>query len=421
MLHFTIHTGNKVKSPAPDLTPKYYRFDRYPAWFKFQSIETVSKADFLREFAFVPYLDPTLYEVFWKDDGDPSTVEITPGETWTMSQTPTRGEAILHISDLHFGESHGFPIARTKPGRGLDSQALWEIISTRIKRDLATRIGVLVVSGDLISKGKGEAYADARDFLERLLAELGLDKSHCILIPGNHDMWTLGTDHPTRDYAHERPYRDFLEAFFKAEFRSLERVRRYKTPSGRDLIFIELNSARIRSDQLKDYGYVARHRYERLLTFIADSLKEDKNATAPVFFGVLHHHVMPVTSVEIPDEKRPVSLCLDAGELIDEFQSFGVHFVLHGHQHAPFVGTASRLPWGFKDGNYLQRQLYVIGCGSSGGKREVLPRNFESNTFGIYVANGDKLDVTVERYTEATAPQRYLHVRLPIQPWTAPV
>jgi 3',5'-cyclic AMP phosphodiesterase CpdA len=411
--------GNKISSPDSELTPEYYRSDGYPAWFKFQSIDTVSKNDFVREFVVVPYLDPTLYEVFWKADGDRDTVEVTPGETWTMSQVKAPGEAILHLSDLHFGDYHGFTTEHPAPGRGIVARPLWEIISTRIRRDLGVQIGMMVISGDLISKGKGEAYVAARDFIEQLLAALGLDRSQCVIVPGNHDMWTVGVEHPTRDYAHERPYRDFLESFFHNDFRSLERVRRYITPSGRDLVFIELNSARIRSDQLKEYGYVAKHRYERLFKFIGDALRQEHGAAAPILFVVLHHHVIPVTSVEIPDEQRPVSLCLDAGELIDELQNFGIQFVLHGHQHAPFIGTVSRLPQNYSNGEYVPRPLYVIGCGSSGAKREVLPRNLESNTFGIYVPDGKSLRITVEKYTDTASPVRHIETRLPIEPWVA--
>jgi len=381
----------------------------------------VQQADFKREFVAIPCLDSTLYEVFWSDEGDPNSVEITPGPNWTMVSTPTRGEAVLHVSDLHFGEYHGFVTERPPSGVGVDGQPLWEIISTRIRRDLGVPIGVVVVSGDLISKGKGEAYADAENFLEQLLGALCLDKEHCVIVPGNHDMWTVDIEHPTRNYKHEQPYKSFLEGFFKTDFRTgLERVRRYKTPAGRDLVFIELNSSRIRSDALKEYGYVAKHRYERLLGFIADSLRHEKEASAPVLFAVLHHHVAPVGSVAIPDEKRPVSLCLDAGELIEEFQNFGVQFVLHGHQHAPFVGAASRLPSAFKDGEYVPRLVYVIGSGSSGAKREALPRNLEANTFGIYVPKGDKLDVTIEKYTDASPPELYRHVVLPIRGWINP-
>ena len=153
---------------------------------------------------------------------------------------------------------------------------------------------------------------------------------------------------------------------------------------------------------------------------LLDRSKREKQTPAPVFFAVLHHHVVPVGSVEIPDGKHPVSLCLDAGELIEEFQKFGIQFVLHGHQHVPFVGTASRLPSGFNDGEYFPRLVYVVGSASSGAKREALPRSLEANTFGIYVPKGDKLDVTIEKYTEAAPPERYRHVVLPIRGWINP-
>jgi len=420
-LHYS-PDGSPISTPSPDLTPEYYRSQKCPAWFRFRSIDTIQRAEFEREFGAVPSLDSTLYEVFWTNDSDPSTVQIRPGPNWTMASTATKGEAILHISDLHFGESHGFAMDRPKPEAGVTTQPLWEIISTRIRHGLGIPIGVVVVSGDLITKGKGEAYPDAQHFLDQLLGALRLGREHCVIIPGNHDLWTVDIDHPTRDYKHEQPYKGFLEGFFKADFRTgLERVRRYKTASGRDLIFIELNSSRVRSDALKQYGYVAKHRYEGLLSFIAESLKQEKGTTKPIFFAVVHHHLMPVGSIEIPDDKRPVSLCLDAGELIEEFQKFGIQFVLHGHQHVPFIGTSSRLPETFSDGEYIPRPVYVIGCGSSGARRESLPRTLEANTFGIYIPKDGKLDVTIEKYTELSLPTPYRHVLLPVTEWVNPI
>lgn len=414
--------GNPMSSPDSSLTPEYYRSQKCPAWFMFRSIDTIQRAEFEGEFGAVPSLDSTLYEVFWTEDGDPTTIRILPGPNWTMSATETNGDAVLHISDLHFGESHGFVTDRPKPELGVTAQPLWEIISAHVRGRLGIQVGVVVVSGDLITKGRGDVYPDAQHFLDQLLRALRLGREHCVIVPGNHDMWAVDIDHPTRDYKHEQPYKSFLEGFFSTQFKTgLERVRRYKTKAGRDLIFIELNSARIRSDSLKQYGYVSKHRYEELLTFVAKSLKQEKSAMKPVFFAVLHHHLMPVGSVEIPDDKRPVSICLDAGELIEQFQDFGVQFVLHGHQHAPFIGTASRLPESFKGGDYAPRLIYVIGSGSSGARRESLPRNLEANTFGIYIPKDGRLDVTIEKYTDTSPPTVFRHVVLPIAEWVNPL
>jgi hypothetical protein len=59
-------------------------------------------------------------------------------------------------------------------------------------------------------------------------------------------------------------------------------------------------------------------------------------------FAVLHHHILPISKVSIPESKRPLSMCLDAGELIEEFQAHKIRFALHGHEHAPFVGMTAR-------------------------------------------------------------------------------
>jgi len=411
--------GSRMSSPDAAITPKYYRDDVFPAWFKFRQIDKLFLPAFIDEFVAVPTIDPTLYEVIWDADGEKA--QVLPGEKWSMEPVDTFGEAILHISDLHFGEFHGFPLTPASSAEDeLAGRPLWEVISTSIKKDLALPIGVVVISGDLISKGNGASYPDASHFIVRLLKELGLERRHCIIVPGNHDMWTLNRDQPTRRYLHEEPYREFVDAFFGEQFRSLERVRRYRTPNGRDLVFIELNSARIRSDDLKEYGFVAKHRYEQLLKYVSNTLRLDPPKELPILFAVLHHHVMPVNAVEIPDEERPVSLCLDAGELLDEFQRYGVHFVLHGHQHAPFIGRVAPFRVFCDNASPSDRPVHIIGCGSSGGRRDILPRGLEWNTLGIYTPKPDRLDLVIERYTERAPPRIYRQLTLPVVPWDPP-
>jgi hypothetical protein len=198
------------------------------------------------------------------------------------------------------------------------------------------------VSGDFVTKGDANAYPTASKFLRDLLDRLQLDDRHCILVPGNHDLWMLNVDHPTRDYHHEAAYRMFLGEFHCEEIQDLERITRFRFPNKTDLVFIALKSARIRSEKLKEYGYVSRHRYDNLLRYLQRSLEADTSIRKILLFAVLHHHVIPVTRVDIPDGVRPVGLTLDAGELIQEFCESHVGYVLHGHQHIPFVGSVSR-------------------------------------------------------------------------------
>ena len=235
--------ASRIGSPDPILTPQYYRDEKCPAWFRFTQIHIVQRGRFLREFGFVPISDPTLYEVLWDEK---EKFDIRPKPDWSMEIIEAPGDAILHLSDLHFGADHGFPLVHGANGVGLESRPLVEIIADRLLRSLKVKIGVVVVSGDLITRGDTNAYPHAKAFLEDLLPRLELTSRHCVMVPGNHDLWTIGVDHPTRDYRHELPYRDFANGFFGIRLQELERVRRYRTPGGFDLY--SLNSTQPASE-----------------------------------------------------------------------------------------------------------------------------------------------------------------------------
>ncbi len=409
-----VEGATPIPSPDRALTPTYYQDQAFPAWFKFTRIEDASRTAFNREFGGIPSLDPTLYDVF-EDGGHPT---MKPARNWTMEPTGTHGDTILHISDLHFGDDYGFPL-EGKEGAGVGRHTLAELLAGRM-RDLGQTIGIVVVSGDLITRGDANGYPAAEAFLSRLLALLELEREHCVIVPGNHDLWVGDEEHPTRQYAHEEPYKLFVSGFFKAEFQGLERVRRYRTPIGDDLIFVELNSCRIRSDALKEYGYVAKHRYEALLEWINEVLRGYPSPTGrAILFAVLHHHVLPVWPISIPDAKRPVSLCLDAGELIDQFQKHGIRFVLHGHQHFPFIGMASRAPTGIDIAWKPEAEsVCVLGCGSSGARVERLPRDVDrgvfGNIYGLYTVGANSMHISFEQYTNLQKPMTLWRMALPI-------
>ena len=338
-LYFADCTGcafsldNPIPSPDAKLTPGYYAPARFPAWFKLSKIESVSRDDFVREFGEVPSLDATLYEVT-----NDSERRVIPSRTWNLNRIEAKGEAILHISDLHFGEGHGFPLTK-EVGRGLEVSPLVDVLIRSISDHTRVPIGAVVASGDFVSKGDANSYSDASEFLRELLKRLRLDHQHCIVVPGNHDLWTEKIDHPTRTYGHEKPYRSFAREFYLEDIQDLERITRIALTNNIDLVFVSLNSARIRTDKLKEYGYVSRHRYDELLKYLHRSLLADHSGRKTLLFAVLHHHIVSVTRVDVPDGQRPVSLTLDAGELIEGFCKASVGYVLHGHQHVPFVGS----------------------------------------------------------------------------------
>jgi 3',5'-cyclic AMP phosphodiesterase CpdA len=263
------------------------------------------------------------------------------------------------------------------------------------------RVGVVVVSGDLISIGDANAYPAAQECIESVLDVLGLTREHVVIVPGNHDIWLKGVAHPTRDYSHEKPYRNFLQGFYMREFQDLEWIQRFNA-DGWDLTFFTLNSARLRTDDMKEYGYVGVHRYEQMLDFISDTLGarprlEDNRLVT----GVTHHHLLPVPLVSLPDQDRPVSLALDAGQILDSFQKCGVQLALHGHQHVPFVSRSGRLTQ--LAGLWDDEDVLDLGGGSCGAASARLLPEAPFNTVALYEPSQTGIRIVTHSYTAMTA------------------
>ncbi|HKC64656.1 MAG TPA: hypothetical protein VKB86_13530 [Pyrinomonadaceae bacterium] len=108
----------------------------------------------------------------------------------------------------------------------------------------------------------------------------------------------------------------------------------------------------------------------------------------------------------------PISMMLDAGQLVANFQSSQIHFALHGHQHVPFVGTTARAcqsgnTWGGYD-----KPLTIIGCGSSGASVNRLADVIRDNSLGIYTPRGKFFEVRVERFNPTIDPETYMKISL---------
>lgn len=270
----------------------------------------------------------------------------------------------------------------------------------------------MVVSGDLISLGDANAYPAAKDLISDVLDVLGLTTDHVVIVPGNHDIWLEGVAHATRDYSHEKPYRNFLESFYKRDFQDLEWIQRFDA-DGWDLTFFTLNSARLRAEETKEYGYVGLHRYEQMLQFISETLTvRPKLSDRRMLAAVVHHHVLPVPLVSVPDQKRPVSLSLDAGQMLQEFQRLGVMLVLHGHQHVPFVSKTTRLT--SAAGQWADEELLVLGGGSAGVQPNQLLTEAPFNTFAIYQLEAHGVRVLTEKYTPMTPVSELHDLKIPL-------
>lgn len=361
--------------PSPDLerTPEYYATKRCAAWFEFVDISKVDAQAWVAEFGPVPHGDPTIFEARRpRPDKFPTTVV-------TADSKPGRN-GVLHLSDLHFGSDHGYGF------RNNHATVPPVALAEKVAASLVVKPAIVVVSGDLTTRGEYDGLLAARHFLDELLGLLDVSCEATVILPGNHDI-LLEDPQVTRDFSNEQAFRDLLQVFYGREM-PLERVHDVRDEEGRHYIVGTLNSSRPRYRATMDYGYVGIDRSQPVFESVRECARL---ARSSVWAAVsLHHHVLPGPPVEEletarPEAARPVSITLDAGEIVSLAQEYGIDALLHGHQHLPFIGRVSRIAEFTPDGATHRKQspgVAVLGAGSAGTKR--VPQEVGLNTYSVY-------------------------------------
>jgi predicted MPP superfamily phosphohydrolase len=408
-VELTDKAGTAIPSPDEAGTPHYYSDAYLPAWFRLADITAIHLDTFTAKFGGIPEGDPTLFLVHSAAAGPETSLPDAPPRA-----LEPRGQSILHISDLHFGEFHGFP-AEPSPGAATLQSILTDFLAGR--KDLS--IGGVVASGDFVSKGNANNFPSAESFLHSIIVACKLDLGYLIVVPGNHDIWLQGTDHFDRDYRVENPYRMFLRSLYGQDVKEIEGLSSFQTSTGWVVTFLGLNSARARSEASKEYGYVGPDRYgpwlDRLTRANGGRSASELISDHRLNVVVLHHHLLPAGLVSRPAESRPVSLTLDAGAIVADLQDSGVHVALHGHEHLPFVGTTGRMRR--HSGNRWdgpERWLTVLGSGSTGANVSQLSPEEPLNAFSVYTPLKASLRVQVFTFNTARPPDTFLDVELPL-------
>ncbi len=181
---------------------------------------------------------------------------------------------IAHISDPHVGSPYFVP--------NLMNRVITEL------NELAP--DVVVCSGDLTNEGYRQEFKSWAAYAERI-------SSPVLTVPGNHDSRNVG-------YLH---------------FEDLVGPRMWSEDVG-GVRIVGVDS----SEPDLNEGKVGRAQYEWIRHEFA------KDADLKVF--VLHHHLLP-----IPGTGRERSTVMDAGDLLEVLTNAGVHVVLSGHKHVPYV------------------------------------------------------------------------------------
>lgn len=182
---------------------------------------------------------------------------------------------IAHISDFHAGSQY-FVV-------NLMSRAIDEI--NELEPD------VVVVTGDLTEEGFRQELRTAKSFLDELTCP------NLLVIPGNHDSRNVG-------------YLHFEDLFGP-------RAQAISLPS-LDLVGLDSSQPDL------DDGQVGREKYH----WLEQQLRGKKGYK----LVALHHHLIP-----IPGTGRERNIIYDAGDFLEVLVRCGVHLILSGHKHVPYL------------------------------------------------------------------------------------
>lgn len=192
---------------------------------------------------------------------------------------------IVQLSDIHCGE--------------LTFDA--KLLEATIERVNEIEPDLVVVCGDLTAAGYEWEFAEAADWLDRIVPPT-------IVIPGNHDARNVGYMHFER-YFGER-FSTYREAFDAERSAALEAT---------GVTVVALDS----SEPDLNEGQIGRERYP----WIAQQFAEPDD----IKVLAIHHHV-----VAIPGTGRERNTINDAGDLLAELVQLDIDMVLSGHKHVPY-------------------------------------------------------------------------------------
>lgn len=425
------YSPSSASEGSPDVhrTPAYYSRQEYRAWFRITGIEDATEEDLTansyeepapstfdddphrlafngkRVFSIKELLSRhrTIYFLRKARTGDPSHLaSLAPSEPVSafMARALERpSHYVVQVSDPHFGERHAF--ART-------SDEVHRNLALQITDDLeALYPGIppaaVILSGDFTWQGKPDEFDWAREFVSDLRSVLGLEPFQFLPCPGNHDIqWaaeTIGYDPSAMVTAAPQSaqanYLQFAKQAVGLELApgKLAIGRHLLLSNGVALDILALNSSQLEQKDFAGYGFISSTQLKEAVA--AMNWKPD-NKGARYRVIVLHHHVVPVVSVEtISRIDARYSLTLDAGELLYRALELNVDLVVHGHMHQPFAAIYGRVGAGQLPSS---RRVAIQAAGSAGVEAKHMPSGVGRNSYLIYELHPDHV-VVRERTT----------------------
>lgn len=393
-------TEETIQTPNEKLTPDYYSKNPHKIWFCFTEIKKIDsniiqkwayrKVDKFTEDKYESHFENkmvfdldemlsrihrTIYFIKTYDPANHKSHKlelVPPFEFENFSINPIIGKSnyILHISDLHYGECHGFPL---ESDQKINISLVDAIYNDVISMGLKSSPSFIIVSGDFTCKGDASEFETAASALNYLRVKFQMEIQNFIVLPGNHDI-TWQADEKEKEIKkvlekEEANYREFYEKFFMNnkpnEFLSMGR--RLILNNFISLDIIGFNSCMLEQSGFQGYGFIGHKQlYDAFL-----NMKWNEEKLTNLRLCVLHHHLVPVIDLaeKIDEKDRTYSLTLDAGNVVKNLILKSVDLVLHGHKHEPSAISIARST-DFKKNYSFENSLNIVSAGSAGCKRD---------------------------------------------------
>lgn len=385
-------------------------------------------------------MDSTIWRVRPKQPTDKKerilTVRTTITEPVSRSPIPTRGSLILHITDPHFAcgdyrKNHIWKLESEERAENGAEQTLAEAIVAALDEHTRSRIGLILVTGDLTFTTAPAEFDEARYSLTKLYGVLGLGAEHLVIIPGNHDIkWTQEATYSHNAVVKTAPdvateqYRKFYKNLFRHEpHRLLCMGRRFILPPGMVLDICALNSSSLETGQnfLAGMGRIQESSFQE----IVNALGWHDSPGIAMRLLALHHHLVPTEDLEMPGEyAKGFGMAIDAPRIQRLAAKYGVQLALHGHKHRLFVWHSNvyELPEDAQE-RWFRGGLSIVGGGSAGSPETDGGKNY----FNLIDVKSDGITLRAyrsrnrnafERINSWKAPLSIQEGRLTLEPWT---
>jgi predicted MPP superfamily phosphohydrolase len=319
----------------------------------------------------------------------------------TWKAIDLRAPTILHLSDIHFGGDHAFK----------DKMQIEDVLQfalDSIAKD--AHIDIVVVSGDISSKGENQELRRAEKFLQSVAGTLKIDLDRFIIIPGNHDI-KRGED-VTRRFTN---FVEFLDGFYSKLSQKEEAFKRYPELYNEPrrwlrwdptihkeeslfsisvfdefkMIVLGLNSVISSEDEKLSFAKI-----EPLqLLKIRNALK-NLSPWREQYFRIAAFHHNPFMVPSFSSDGEPERLVRNATLVLNELIQDRVKVVLHGHTH--YSMGYKYQPYFFDSDQKISAPIYVFGAGTLSGRDLSVAQSYFHVSVIRYELNNEAVISTVD-------------------------